>query len=215
MKAVIISGFINGISDNIKTFIDKDTDIFIHTWKSEDSDRWVNKVKRYSKFCNNLIIEVEEQKFNKKLHSYFYSTYRAVSLIENLDNYSKIIKFKPNLQGKIEYKGDIDKYFTKAYIQSKPLLLSVDKYKCIYGSIYYKTLDERIFTATPNSIRNSFYLPFDVFKYQMESLDLELCHKFGNDYEGSIFWKEWFERRDIKLIQDIDLKIPNSLPYGK
>ena len=73
MKAVIISGFINGISDNLKSFIDKDTDIFVHTWQSEDSDRWVNKLNRYKKHCNSIIIKVEEQKYEKKLYSYFYS----------------------------------------------------------------------------------------------------------------------------------------------
>lgn len=41
-------------------------------------------------------------------------------------------------------------------------------------------------------------------------LDEQLSLKYGNDYEGSIFWKEWFESKGVKLIQDLDLKIPNN-----
>ncbi len=40
-KAVIISGYIKNISDNIIPFLDKNTDIYIHTWNIES--RWIKK----------------------------------------------------------------------------------------------------------------------------------------------------------------------------
>ena len=63
MKAVIISGFLDNISDNIIPFLDKETDVYVHTWKKPNSkhSRWVVKLNRYKKFCNRLKINIEDK----------------------------------------------------------------------------------------------------------------------------------------------------------
>lgn len=158
-----------------------------------------------------MSIEIEKPKYERKLHSYFYSTWKCINNISDLDKYETILKFKPNIDSHLTYKGDLKYYFTKGYLQSYPLLKGFSKEDCIYGSIYYQTLDERVFTGYPKSIRKVFNSKFGEFHKQMIDLDEKLIKKYGPDYEGSIFWKNWIENKGVKIIQDLDLKIPNNV----
>ena len=210
-KALIISGFLYDLSDNIIPFLDKKTDVYIHTWDVKDNKRWINKLKRYKKYCNELKVVTEEPKFETKLYSYFYSTWKAVNIIEDIDKYKTIIKFKPNLNSnKIKYKGAIDRYFQKAAIQSRPLLDQVTKEECIFGSIYYRTLDERLFTGYSYAFKKAFKISEGTFKKEMLTLNQKLILQYRDNYEGSIFWSNWFENRGLFLILDTDLSIPNN-----
>lgn len=200
------------LNDNIKLLLNKSTDIYVHTWDTKENHRWVKKLERYRKYCNKLIIKVELPLYTKKLHSYLYSTWKAVNTVDRIEQYSLVIKFKPNLDcTKIPYKGLLHEYFHKAYIQSRPLLEGVKKENCMYGSIYYQTIDERMFSGYPLAFKKAFHILFKDFYKQMTDLDNALSQKYGEDYEGSIFWKEWFESKGIKLIQDLDLKLPNNI----
>lgn len=211
MKAVILSGFLDNLSDNIKSVVDLDTDVYVHTWDTKNNRRWIKKLDRYRKFCKSLTIVTEEPKFEKKLYSYFYSTWKAVNLIKNIDQYKLIVKFKPNLDTQeIEYEGNLLEYFNKAYIQSRPLLQNTTKEECFYGSVYYQTMDERMFSGYPLGFKKVFHTLYKEFYLTMTTLDEHLSIRYGSDYEGSIFWKEYIENRGVKLIQDLDLKIPNN-----
>jgi hypothetical protein len=211
MKAVIISGLLYNLSDNIIPFLDKHTDVYVHTWDVKDNSRWIIKLNRYKKYCRTINTTVEPIKYEKKLYSYFYSTWKVINTIDNIDQYTSIIKFKPNLDDTtIQYKGNLESYFHKAYIQSRPLLEGTTKEECLYGSIYYQTLDERIFSGYPLAFKRIFHILYKDLLSSMLQLDDRLVNLYGKNYEGSIFWKEWFENRGIKLIQDLDLKIPNN-----
>lgn len=212
MKALIIPGLLFNLSDNILGFLDKQTDVYVHTWDIEDNSRWIHKLNRYKKFCNNLKVVLDTPVYSKKLHSYFYSTWKVVNMIEDIDSYSQIIKFKPNLdKDDIIYVGDLEYYFHKAYIQSKPLLKDTVKEECLYGPIYYKTMDERMFSGFPLAFKKAFHILEKDLHLTMIQLDNSLIQKYGEDYEGSIFWKEWFERAGVKLILDLDLRLPNNI----
>lgn len=212
MKTVIISGFLHNLSDNIIPFLDTHTDLYVHTWSGNGNERWVTKLNRYKKYCKSTTVLVEKPKFENKLHSYFYSTWKVVTMIKNIDQYSLIIKYKPNLDSNtIQYSGKLEEYFHKAYIQTRPLLTGTTKEECLYGSIYYKTMDERMFSGYPLAFKKSFDITYENLLKELSVLDNKLTTLYGNDYEGSIFWKEWFENRGIKLIQDLDLKIPNNI----
>lgn len=211
MKAVILSGLLINLSDNIKEFLDSDTNIFVHTWNTQENQRWLIKLERYRKFCKSMTVVVEEPRFDKKLYSYLYSTWKVVNLIENIDQYKSIIKFKPNLDSKkINFIGNLPYYFEKAFIQTRPLLVGTLKEDCFYGSIYYQTMDERMFSGYPLGFKKVFHTLYKDFYNSMVKLDTELTTKYGLDYEGSIFWKEYIEAKGVKLIQDLDLKIPNN-----
>lgn len=211
MKAIIISGYLYNLSDNINSLINRDTDVYVHTWDIADNIRWVQKLKRYKKFCNKLVITLEKPTFSKKLYSYLYSTWKAVNLIENIDQYETIVKFKPNLDcDNIQYEGELGKYFSKAAIQSRPLLSRDTKENCFYGSIYYQTMDERMFSGYPLAFKKVFHTLYKDFYKEMVSLDESLIKLYGEDYEGSIFWKEYIESKGVKLIQDLDLKLTNN-----
>ena len=211
LKAVVISGYLHGVSDNIVPFLGKDTDLFIHTWDTPENKRWINKIKRYGRYCNKLEIITEQQKYSRKLYSYFYSTWKVITSIENIEQYSKVIKFKPNLNAeKIPYVGDLEYYYNKARIQSRPLLNGTAKEECLYGPIYYKTMDERLFSGYPLAFKKAFKLPMDDFLIDMHELNKKLTDKYGEDYEGSIFWKKWFNKHGVTLIHDIDLILPNN-----
>jgi hypothetical protein len=210
IRAIIISGYLNELSDNFIEFLDRETDIYVHTWDIPENRRWIEKLNRYKKYANALYTIIEKPKFDKKLHSYFYSTYKAVNLIKNIDGYKCIIKFKPNLEGDIKYVGDLEYYFTKGYLQSYPLLKEYTKEDCIYGSIYYKTMDERVFSGYPLAFSKMFHILEEEFIQTMIDLD-KMCMKLhGEDYEGSIFWKLWADVHEVKQIQDIDLKLPHN-----
>lgn len=214
MKAIVVAGYLFDLSDNIIPFIEGN-DVFVHTWKDRGNGRWITKLNRYKKYCNSLHITVEEPQFDKKLYSYFYSTYKAVNLIEDIDKYSEIVKFKPNLNSdSIEYKGSLADYFEKASVQCRPMLSDYTKEDCVYGSIYHETLDERLFSGYPLVFRKSFLILYNEFEAEMFTLDKELSNKYGSDYEGSIFWTQWFKRRNIKLVLDLNLKIPNNKENG-
>ena len=215
MKAIIISGLLTHLSDNIIPFLDKKTDVYCYTWNTDWNGRWMIKLNRYKKYCNDIKVVLEKPKFDKKLYSYFYSTYKTVNMIEDIDKYQRIVKFKPNLDGDVPYVGDTEYYFHKGYIQSNPLLKGFTKEDCIYGSIYYQTMDERIFTSYPLALKKMFHILEDKFISQMIDLDKICTKEYGKEYEGSIFWKLWAENRGVKQIQDIDLKIPNSKNYVK
>lgn len=212
-KAIIISGLVTHLSDNIIPFLDKKTDIFCFSWKTEDNIRWINKLNRYKKYCDNLYIEVAEPLFTSKRHSYFYSTYRAVNMIQDIFKYDRIVKFKPNVTGSVKYIGNIDYYYYKANLQSRPLLEGTKKEECLYGTIHYQTMDERIFTGYPLAFSKLFHILEESFIYQMHTIDSDVRSQYGSNCEGSIFWKEWIEQNNIKLIQDIDLVIPDSKPW--
>lgn len=211
MKAVIISGLLYNLSDNILPFLDKDTDIYCHTWNIDWNGRWMIKLNRYKKYCNDIKVIFEKPKYEKKLYSYFYSTWKAVNMITAIDKYEKIIKFKPNLDSEnIKYVGDLEYYFNKAYIQSRPLLKGNVKEDCLYGPIYYKTMDERLFSGYPLAFKKAFHILEEDLHSNMVNLDLSLIKKYGEDYEGSIFWEQWFYRHGVTLIHDIDLIVPNN-----
>lgn len=198
------------LSDNILPFLDKSTDVYCHTWNKDWNGKWLVKLNRYKKYCRNIYSVIEKPKFTEKRLSYFYSTYRAVNLIKNIDSYSKIIKFKPNVDGDISYVGDLDYYYLKAYLQSRPLLNSNPKEGCLYGAVYYQTMDERIFSGYPLAFKNMFHILEEDFIDRMKTVNTEIIQKYGDDAEGSLFWKEWADLSNVPLIQDLDLKIPNS-----
>lgn len=215
MKALVISGFLFDLSDNIKPFLDKNTDVYVHTWQTLLNEKWTVKLRRYKKYCNSLTVESTPLKFDDRLFSYFYSTYRAINLIEDLFKYDHIIKFKPNLDApRINYKLKPEECFYKAKIQSRPLLNGVKKEECFYGAVYYKTLDERLFTGYSYGFEKVFKIPYDEFYKKMVDINSKLIEKYEN-YEGSIFWTEFIESSGIKLIQDLYLKIPNNKNFDK
>jgi len=209
MEAVIISGYLKDLSDNIIPFI-TGNDLYVHTWNDRDNTRWLNKLERYRKYTNNMICYVEPPKYDKKLYSYFYSTYRALKIIPDIDIYDKIVKFKPNLIGdKIPFKGDTQKYFNKAKLATRPLLREYNKEDCLYGSIYYKNIDERLFSGHSLAFKKNFLILNDI-EASMYKLDNTLEQKYGKEYEGSIFWTEWFSNNKTPIIVDTDLNIPNN-----
>ena len=214
MNAVVISGLLYNISDNIIPFI-KGNDLYVHTWNTEENKRFIGKLRRYQKYCNNFKLAIQEPKFDFKLFSYFYSTYKAISLVEDIDQYNRIIKFKPNLDTlSIQYRGRLGEYFYKASMATRPMLSKVTKEECIYGSIYYRNLDERLFSGYPLAFKKLFrILKEEEFITEMKSLHKELLDRYESDYEGSIFWTNWIENKNIKIIQDTDLKLPNNLVY--
>jgi hypothetical protein len=215
MKAVIITGLLNHLSDNIIPFLDKETDVFVYTWDTQENGKWGIKLNRYKKYFNNLYYVKQKPRFEKKLHSYFYSTYKTINLIQDIYKYETIVKFKPNVEGDITYVGDLEYYFKKGFLQSRPLLEGITKEECIYGSIYYQTMDERVFSGYPLAFSKMFHILEEEFIHQMIDLDNRCMDKYGHDYEGSIFWKEWAEGKGVKLIQDLDLKIPNSIQWQR
>lgn len=209
MDGIIISGYLEGLSDNIIPFI-KENDVFVHTWADRDNKRWINKLERYRKYTNSLSLIIQDPKYTKKLHSYFYSTHKAISLIPNIDIYDKVIKFKPNLIGDtIKYKGDLTRYFYKASLATRPLLKDYNAHDCMYGTVYYKNIDERLFSGYPLAFKKNFLILNDI-ESAIYKLDQTLIEKYGEDYEGSIFWSEWFKGNNTPVILDTDLNIPNN-----
>ena len=208
MDAIVISGYLHNLNDNIIPFI-KGNDVYIHTWSDKNNDRWIRKIKRYTKLTNSLFINIENPRYKTKLYSYFYSTLTAVDSIPNIDKYDRIVKFKPNLiEGELKYIGDLKRYFHKGFISSNPLLTSYTKEDCIYGCTYYKKLDERIFSGYPLAFKKLFaILDYEV---KMKSLHKQLIVKYGEQYEGSIFWTEWCKLNNVPIITDTDLNIPNN-----
>lgn len=198
------------LSDNILPFLDKNTDVYCHTWDKDWNGRWLIKLNRYKKYCRNLYTISEKPKFEEKRLSYFYSTYKVVNMVKDIDSYSKIIKFKPNVNGDISYVGDLDYYYLKAYLQSRPLLNYKTKEECIYGAVYYKTMDERIFSGFPLAFKKMFHILEEDFVQKMYDINNYIKVTYGEDAEGSLFWKEWASRHDVILLQDLDLRIPDN-----
>ena len=214
MKAVIISGFLFDISDNIKPFLDKETDLYIHTWNSEENLRWINKARRLKKEIRNFEILIQEKKFDNRLISYVYSTYKVVNSINDIDQYDYIIKFKPNLDAiRIKYRLCLNESYNKARIQSRPLLLLKSIEDCFFGCVYYKTLDERMFSGFAKGFKKVFFMPEKQFINKIEDLNNKLLSKY-QDYEGSIFWTELIESSGVNIIQDLNLKLPNNKNFN-
>lgn len=210
-KAIFISGYLHNLSDNIIPFLNKNTDLYVHTWQGNDNERWIKKLERYKKYCGNFSLMTEKPKFDRKRISYLYSTYAAVKLAKNLDQYNYCIKFKPNLDAEeIQYAPDPSFDFRKAKLQSRPLLIDYTFEDCIYGTIHYKALDERMFTAYPKSLKKLFHRPFKKFYKEIIELDDKLSFLMGRDYEGSLLWTHLFEENGVPIIQDLNLKLPNN-----
>jgi len=209
-RSIVISGYLYDISDNIIPFIEN-SDVYVHTWASKENDRWIKKLNRYKKYCNELYVTVDENLIDEKIYSYFYSTWKAFNSIKHIDKYDLIIKLKPNLDTQtIKYKGRVQDYFHKAQISNRPLLDDYTYRDCLYGSIYYKTLDERLFSGHPLAFRKIFNILEEDLKVDMFRIHTKLKAKYGDDYEGSLFWKEWFDYFEVPIIQDTDLILPNN-----
>ena len=210
-KAIFISGYLHNLSDNIIPFLNKNTDLYVHTWQGNDNERWIKKLERYKKYCGNFSLMTEKPKFDRKRISYLYSTYAAIKLAKNLDQYYYCIKFKPNLDAEeIQYAPDPSFHFRKAKLQSSPLLSDYTFEDCIYGTIHYKSIDERMFTAYPKSLKKLFHRPFKKFYKEITELDDKLSFMMGRDYEGSLLWTYLFEENGVPIIQDLNLKLPNN-----
>jgi len=215
-KAVFISGFLYGLSDNIIPFLDKDTDLFVHSWQTEENKRWIKKLDRYKKYCNETTFMFTKPEHKRKRISYLQSTWYATNLIKDPYKYKSIVKFKPDLDTDIiNYKEDMENSFRKAYLQSQPLLNDVTKEECVYGYIHYKSIDERVFTCYPHVIDKMFQDDGNKsyqqgFMKEAISLDKKLQWWVAKEYEGSLLWKELFDYYNIEIIQDINLKLPNN-----
>jgi len=209
-KAVIISGLLDSLSENIIPII-KNKDVYVHTWYNKENERWINKLSRFKKYTTNLYITVDEPKYESKLFSHFYSTWKAFNIIQDASKYNLVVKLKPNLETeKIEYQGNIEDYFYKAYISNRPLLNNYTYKDCMYGSIYYKTIDERFFSGHPLVFEKIFRILEEELDIKMQNINQELSTKYGN-YEGSLFWTKWFDNLNIPIIQDTDLVLPNNI----
>lgn len=208
--AIVVSGYLHGLSDNIVPFLDKDTDVFVHTWNDRDNGRWITKFNRYKGKVRNLIVKVENPVSNKALDSLLYSTYQAFNLIENPEQYETILKFKPDLDTDIiPYSRRVSKYYNEAKIQSRPLLNDVKYKECVFGRILYKTLDERMFTASPYAWRMMFDKEYGTFTRDCNGVKQVLQDKHGIDYEGSVFWYKYMKECGLTVIQDLTLKLTN------
>lgn len=213
-KAIFISGYLYHLSDNIIPLLDKETDVFVHTWQGSENERWINKLKRYQKYCSNITIMSEKPKFKRKRISYLYSTYAAINMAKDIDKYKICIKFKPNLEAKkIQYKPDPSFDFTKAKLQSRPLLDEFKKNDCIYGTVHYKSIDERMFTTYPKPLKKVFQKSFEDFFTEITNIDEKFTNLMGENYEGSLLWTEMFEKNNIPIIQDLNLKLPNNIQW--
>ena len=72
-----------------------------------------------------------------------------------------------------------------------------------------------MFTLTPSALTKMFnYSPRD-FEVKMQNVYSLVEDDFGNNPEGSIFWKRWLDIHNIHLIQDIDLKLNNNIQHGQ
>lgn len=214
MKAIVISGFLTNLDDNIIPIIENN-DVFIHTWKTDDNFRWIDKLQRYKRYAREFKFTMEEPIYDYKLFSLFHSTWKAVNLIDNIDKYEHIIKLKPDLDTKsISYRGRLKHYYDKARVHVRPLLSDIDIEECVFGLTYHQTLDERLFSGYPLAFRKIFPILYEDTMREVKSLNYELVKRYGPTYEGSIFWKEWLDSKGIKIILDTDLKLPNNKRDG-
>ena len=215
-KAVFISGFLYGLSDNILPFLDKNTDLFVHTWDTVENKRWISKLERYRKNCREIVIKVSKPEHERKRISYLQSTYYATNLIKDPYIYDYIVKFKPDLDtDTILYKEDMKECFNKAYLQSQPLLNDYKKEHCVYGTVHYKSIDERVFTCYPYVIDRVFQDKGNTsyqkgFMNEVMNSDGRLKWFVNEEYEGSLLWADIFKTYNIPIIQDINLKLPNN-----
>ena len=72
-------------------------------------------------------------------------------------------------------------------------------------------MDERMFSGYPLAFKKTFHILYKDLYREMVLLDSRLIKQYGEDYEGSIFWMEWFNNKGVKLIQDLNLKLPNNI----
>lgn len=214
IKAIFISGYLHGLNDNILPFLSIDTDVYVHTWQGNNNERWIKKLNRYKKFCGNITVMTEKPKFDRKRISYLYSTYAAIKLCKHIDKYDYCIKFKPNLDTDIiEYSPDTVEYFKKAKLQSRPLLDDFSFNDCVYGTIHYKTFDERMFTTYPKALKKVFCKPFKKFHREIIKIDEQFSFMMGEDYEGSLLWTRLLEQNQVPIIQDMNLRLPNNIQW--
>ena len=211
-KAVIISGLLINFSDNFIKFVEElgeEVHTYVHTWNTPDNLRWVNKLMRHQ-YKTRITINMEVPMYEEKKYLILHSTYQAANLIDNLYDYSTIIKFKPDLEtDRIEYNKNVEQYFTEAAIHAHPLLDGRKKEEFLYGRYLYKTLDERMFTAYPEGIERLFKRSYTDFFDDIFALDSYLQKKYIKNYEGSILWTNYIKERKLGIIQDLTLKLPN------
>lgn len=206
--ALILPGHIEKLQDNIVEFIhNNDCDVYIHTWNTEENKRWLGKLRGV-----DTNIEVQDLSELPKKFSILHSTYRAVNLIKDLEEYDLIIKGKPDLDiDSIAFDSNVKQYYKEAYKHSYPLLKGVKYSDCIFGRILHETIDERFFSAHPLVFKKLFRILYNKYIDNIYSLDKVLIKKYGDQYEGSILWTELIKQQEIKLIQDLTLKIPNCI----
>ena len=46
---------------------------------------------------------------------------------------------------------------------------------------------------------------------EMKNIHRGLKQKYGKNYEGSIFWTEWINKKGIKVLQSIGSKLSNNI----
>jgi hypothetical protein len=211
-KAVIISGLLTNFSDNFIKFIedlDEEVHTYVSTWNTSENLRWVNKLMRHQ-YKTRITINMEVPMYEEKKYLLLHSTYQAANLIYDLNDYSTIIKFKPDLEtDRIKYDKNVEQYFTEAAVHAYPLLNGRKKEEFVYGRYLYKTLDERMFTAYPEGIEKLFKRSYTDFFDDIYALDSYLKKKYTENYEGSILWTNYIKERKLGIIQDLTLKLPN------
>jgi len=66
-----------------------------------------------------------------------------------------------------------------------------------------------MFSAYPSAIEKLFLRPYNDYFDDIHNLDKFLQKKYTKDYEGSILWTNYIKERELDIIQDLTLQIPN------
>jgi len=144
-------------------FLDKNTDVYCHTWNIDWNGRWMIKLNRYKKYCNSLKVVMEKPKFEKNPNKVLENSFQK-AISDHIDN-DKMVFLDSKSEKFIIINENLGNYKGKNWFSNTYWEIPKPKFNLnLYGNNNYNSFDyDYLTTPTEKEIKKMTYMDIEMF----------------------------------------------------